>query len=88
MEIFAAAARVRLQDVPCVGGAPSMAAMLGVHATNCAGSPAPSSPHVKVAKVLAPVAFQDAPDFQKFFEVDAQPGAVGCSDAAGSAIRG
>jgi hypothetical protein len=63
MEIFATAARIRLQDVPCV---------------LCAGSPAPSSSYVKAVKLLPPVAVQDAAGFQKFLEVDAQAGAAGC----------
>jgi tripartite-type tricarboxylate transporter receptor subunit TctC len=141
MEIFATAAGIRLQDVPYVGGAPAMTAVLGGHATMLAASPALSSPHVKAGKVrvyatwgaernalypemptlielgyraefynwsgmfavrgtpepivrqlreavrqvvtgeeyrstmsrvLTPVAYLDAPDFQKFLEVDAR----------------
>jgi tripartite-type tricarboxylate transporter receptor subunit TctC len=50
MEIFANAAGIRLQDVPYVGGAPAMTAVLGGHASILAASPALSAPHVKAGK--------------------------------------
>jgi len=51
MEMFANAAGIKLQDVPYVGGAPAMMAVLGGHATMLASSPALSAPHVKAGKV-------------------------------------
>jgi len=51
MEMFANVAGMRLQDVPYVGGAPAMTAVLGGHATMWASSPASASPHVKAGKL-------------------------------------
>ena len=51
MEMFANVAGMRLQDVPYVGGAPAMTAVLGGHATMWASSPASAAPHVKAGKL-------------------------------------
>ena len=51
MEMFANAAGIRLQDVPYVGGAPAMTAVLGGHATMWASPPAIAAPHVQAGKV-------------------------------------
>ena len=53
MEMFANAAGIRLQDVPYVGGAPAMMAVLGGHATMWASPPAIAAPHIKAGKVRA-----------------------------------
>jgi tripartite-type tricarboxylate transporter receptor subunit TctC len=51
MEMFASAAGIRLQDVPYVGGAPAMTAVLAGHATMWATPPALAAPHVQAGKV-------------------------------------
>jgi tripartite-type tricarboxylate transporter receptor subunit TctC len=51
MEMFANAAGIRLQDVPYVGGAPAMTAVLAGHATMWSSPPALAAPHVKAGKV-------------------------------------
>lgn len=51
MEMFPNAAGIRLQDVPYVGGAPAMTAVLGGHATMWASPPAIAAPHVRAGKV-------------------------------------
>lgn len=71
MEMFATAAGIRLQDVPYVGGAPAMMAVLGGHATMWASPPAIAAPHVKAGKVRVYATwgaernalFPDAPTF-------------------------
>jgi tripartite-type tricarboxylate transporter receptor subunit TctC len=51
MEMFAKAAGIRLQDVPYVGGAPAMTAVLAGQATMWSSPPALAAPHVKAGKV-------------------------------------
>ena len=51
MEMFANVAGIRLQDVPYVGGAPAMTAVLGGHATMWASPPAIAAPHARAGKV-------------------------------------
>lgn len=51
MEMFASAAGIRLQDVPYVGGAPAMTAVLAGQATMWASPPALAAPHVQARKV-------------------------------------
>jgi len=51
MEMFANVAGIRLQDVPYVGGAPAMAAVLGGHATMWASPPAIAAPHARAGRI-------------------------------------
>lgn len=53
IEMFAAAAGIRLRQLPVVGGAPAMTAVLGGHATMWASPPAIAAPHIRAGKVNA-----------------------------------